>query len=352
MHRGGVRSTVTYRYARAVDDGAAPSIRLSSNESAFGPLPSVVAAISHATTAVHRYPDPECTDLRAALAPRLGVPTDLIYVGPGSAAVLTQLVLATVSDGDRIVCPWPSFELYPILAQLAGGEFVRVPLRHHTVDTRAVAARLDDRCRIVVVANPNNPTGTAVPPTDVVNLLGQLPPGCLLVVDEAYADFSLTAPETGLPALVAAHPNLVVTRTFSKLHGLASLRIGYCVADPAVIKSISRLPPPFAVNGLAQAAALASLAAETELDERRREMVVERDRLVAAIRRRGWEVPDPVGNFVWIPTPRHAAALGDCLEAAGILTRVFDGDGVRITVGTAADTACVADAFPTQEELQ
>ncbi|CAN5730469.1 histidinol-phosphate transaminase [soil metagenome] len=345
-----MRTTVAYRHAASAGDGDA-LVRLCSNESAYGPLPSVVAAIDEATTALHRYPDPACTDLRHDLAARLGAPSDLIHVGPGSGAVLTQLALATVSTGEQIVCPWPSFELYPILAQLADGELVRVPLRHHVADLDAVAERVGPRTRMVLLANPNNPTSTAVELAAVERLLDTMPQHALLVVDEAYADFSADAPQTGLPALVADRANLVVTRTFSKLHGLASLRIGYCVADPAVIASISKLPPPFAVNGLAQAAALASLAAGRELSARRHEMVAQRRRLVAAIRAGGWEVPAPAGNFVWVAAGRRAGALGASLESAGILARVFDGEGVRITVGTAIETTLVVEAFPDQEDL-
>ena len=198
-----------------------------------------------------------------------------------------------------------------------------------------------------MLANPNNPTGTVLPASSVVGLLDRLPADCLLVVDEAYADFSIDAPETGLPRLVLERPNLVVTRTFSKLHGLASLRIGYCVAGVPVIELLGRLPPPFAVSGLAQAAALASLAAESELAARRRETVAQRTRLVAALRGRGWIVPEPAGNFVWVAAGAAAGGLARHLEQEGILTRLFDGDGVRITVGTADDTDRVITVFPT-----
>jgi histidinol-phosphate aminotransferase len=346
-----VRSTVAYRYADPVGEGDDGLVRLCSNESAYGPLAPVEAAIAEATSAVHRYPDPACTDLRDELSERLGVPSDLIYVGPGSGAVLTQLALATVSAGEQIVSPWPSFELYAILAQLAEAELVKVPLRGHTADLDAVARCVGEHTRLVMLANPNNPTSTAVSGHDVERLLAAVPENVLVVVDEAYADFSIEAPETGLPALVPTRPNLVVTRTFSKLHGLASLRIGYGVADPTVIASIAKLPPPFAVNGLAQAAASASLAAEPELAARRREMVAQRTRLVAAIRERGWEVPEPAGNFMWVAAGVRAESLGAALMRAGLLARVFAGEGVRITVGTAAETTLAVDAFAAEEEL-
>jgi histidinol-phosphate aminotransferase len=352
-----MRTLRTYRPGRTVSDvvaqrGLENAVKLSSNESAFGPLPTVIAAINAACNDIARYPDPTCRVLRTILAEQLGVGEDNVYVGPGSASVLTQLTLAAIEPGDNITMPWPSFELYPILADLAGATVTQVPLVEHTAHLVAIEAT--PNTRMIIVANPNNPTATVVPIDHIVELIERAPTSTLVVIDEAYADFDVEQPESGLPAMIHRYPNLVVLRTFSKLHGLASLRIGYCVASPEVIELMNRLPPPFAVNGLALAAAIASLGAETELDERRCITAHERDRLVCGARALGWTVPEPRGNFVWLPT-HDAEAVGESLEALGIITRVLDG-GVRVTIGTPSENtaflAALARITPPQGDLQ
>jgi histidinol-phosphate aminotransferase len=341
-----MRTLRTYRPGRTVSDvvaqrGLENAVKLSSNESAFGPLPTVIAAISAACNDIARYPDPTCRALRTILAEQLGVGEHNVYVGPGSASVLTQLTLAAIEPGDNITMPWPSFELYPILADLAGATVTLVPLVEHTAHLAGIEATL--QTRMIIVANPNNPTATVVPIDHIVELIERAPTSTLVVIDEAYADFDVEQPESGLPAMINRYPNLVVLRTFSKLHGLASLRIGYCVASPEVIELMNRVPPPFAVNGLALAAAIASLGAEAELGERRRITAYERDRLACGARALGWTVPEPRGNFVWLPT-HDADVVGESLEALGIITRVLD-DGVRVTIGTPSENTAFLAAL-------
>jgi histidinol-phosphate aminotransferase len=339
-----MRTLRAYRPGRTVADvvaqrGLEQAVKLSSNESAFGPLPAVLDAIDAACRDIARYPDPTCRELRTKLADQIGVSIGSIFVGPGSAAVLTQLSLAALESGDRVLVPWPSFELYPILADLAGATFVPVPLVDHTCDLTAIDTT--GNVRMIIVANPNNPTSTVIPVTEIEAFLHRTHPSTLVVIDEAYADFNVAQPESGLPQLVDRFPNLVVLRTFSKLHGLASLRIGYCVASPMVIELMNRVPPPFAVNGLALAAASASLDACSELDLRRRATALERDRLVTGSRSLGWRVPDAGGNFVWLPYS-DPLALSVGLERLGIIARALD-DGLRVTIGTPEEN----DAFLT-----
>jgi histidinol-phosphate aminotransferase len=346
MQYGHMRTLRAYRPGRTVADvvaqrGLEQAVKLSSNESAFGPLPAVLDAIDAACRDIARYPDPTCRDLRTKVAGQIGVSIGSIFVGPGSAAVLTQLSLAALESGDRVLVPWPSFELYPILTDLAGATFVPVPLVNHTCDLTAIDTT--GSVRMVIVANPNNPTGTVISVAEIEALLNRTHPSTLVVIDEAYADFNVAQPESGLPQLVHRYPNLVVLRTFSKLHGLASLRIGYCVASPMVIELMNRVPPPFAVNGLALAAASASLDEAPELDRRRRATAFERDRLVVGSRALGWPVPDSGGNFVWLPCP-DSVALSEGLERLGIIARALDG-GLRVTVGTPEENSAFLEAL-------
>ncbi|MEM9034313.1 MAG: histidinol-phosphate transaminase [Actinomycetota bacterium] len=310
------------------------AIKLASNELPFGPLPSVTAAIAAAAAETHLYADHRAEALRAELATRNGVAADQVMVGAGSVGLLQQLALTYLDPGDRVLFGWPSFEAYPVFAALVGAEVVRVPLVDHTNDLAAHADAIDDRTKLVMIANPNNPTGTAVGLGDVATLLDRVPPDCLVVLDEAYREF-VTMESLGDPMpLLAEHPNLIILRTFSKAHGLASLRVGYGFAHPEVVTEIDKTLVPFIVNGVGQAAALASLAARDEMGDRVHQVVLERSRVIARLAELGHEVPDAQANFVWLPNGEEAAPLAERLERAGVVTRGFAGAGVRVTIST------------------
>jgi len=318
--------------AAAVDHGVLDAVKLASNEAPFGPLPSVAGAISSGIEQVNLYPDHAATALRADLAEYLEVDVDQVTVGAGSAGLLQQILLAYVEPGDEVAMCWPSFEAYPLFASLVEAEQIRVPLRDETFDLIALAAAITDRTKVAFVTNPNNPTGTAVPTADIESFLETVPSTCVIVLDEAYAEFVEDPEVIDSIRLLADHPNLVVTRTFSKAHGLASLRVGYAVGDPEIIAMIDRTLVPFAVNDLAQRAARASLAAVDEMRSRVADVVSERERVATALRSAGWTVPVPQGNFVWLPVGALAADLGVALERHGIVARSFADVGVRVTV--------------------
>ena len=306
-------------------------MKLASNEAPFGPLPSVAGAISAGIEHVNLYPDHGAAGLRSALAEYHGVDVDQVTVGPGSAGLLQQILLAYVAPGDEVAMCWPSFEAYPLFARLVEAEEVRVPLRDETFDLVALAAAVTDRTKVVFVTNPNNPTGTVVPTTDIAALLDAVPDTCIVVLDEAYAEFVDDPQVTDSTPLLVEHPNLVITRTFSKAHGLAALRVGYAVGSPEVIGMIDRTLVPFAVNDLAQRAAAASLAAVDEMRVRVADVIAERSRVTTALRSAGWSTPEPQGNFVWLPVGALSAELGVALERHGIVTRAFPDVGVRVT---------------------
>jgi histidinol-phosphate aminotransferase len=327
------RSAESVATEYALDD----VIKLASNEAPFGPLPDALDAIAAAAAGVNRYPDDGSAELAAALAARYGVDPAQVLLGAGSVELCRQAFAATIDPGDEVVFAWPSFEAYPILALQVGADVTRVPLvdeRHHL---DAMAATVTERTRLVFVCNPNNPTGTIVTADELEQFLTRVPSTCLVVLDEAYREF-VTAPEfpDGIDVL-RAHANVAVFRTFSKAYGLAALRVGYAIAHPDVTSELRKLRVPFAVNALAQTAALASLGAEEQMRARVADVVTERARLTDELAALGLPVVPSEANFVWLPLPAHAAALGGYAERTGVVLRPFPDVGVRITVGTASE---------------
>jgi histidinol-phosphate aminotransferase len=313
------------------------AIKLASNETVFGPLPSVRAAIEHATDTINRYPDNGCVDLKAALAKHVSTQSaadfapEHVAVGCGSVSLCQQLVQITASAGDEVVFGWRSFELYPPQVQTAGATAIQVPLTNHTFDLEAMLAAVTDRTRLIFVCNPNNPTSTVVDPNALTRFVEAVPPHILIVIDEAYVEYI----RDGLPdsfGLVRAHDNVVVLRTFSKAYGLAGLRVGYAIGHPDVITALDKVYVPFTASSLAQAAAIASLDAADELLARTDAVVAERARVSAALRDAGFTLPPSQSNFVWLPLgPRTRDFVAQAANAR-IVVRPYGTDGVRVTV--------------------
>ena len=338
-----------YKPGRRVANAQGQSFKLASNESPFGPLPSVAKAIIAAAAEINWYPDNTAAALTEAIARRYDVPATHIALGCGSVGVAQQLLAAAAEPGTEVLYAWRSFEAYPILVPLTGATDVRVPLKDETHDLAAMAAAITPRTRVIFVCNPNNPTGTVVRTAELAEFLGQVPPDCLVVLDEAYADY---VRDPGVPNgidLYRDYPNLAVLRTFSKAHGLAGLRVGFLIGQEPVAAAVRTTMLPFSVNSLAQTAAIASLAAEDELHERVDLAVKERARVRDDLLAQGWTVPPTEANFVWLrlggDTQDFAAACAD----AGVSIRPFGDEGARISVGTPeADDAflAVARAYP------
>lgn len=310
------------------------AFKLSSNENPFDPLPGVVEAV-RAAVAFNRYPDASSPRLRARLAERFGVSDDAVHIAAGSVSILFQLAQATSGAGDEILFSWRSFEAYPSLAVVAGATAVTVPNTHaggHDLD--AMADAVTDRTRMIIVCSPNNPTGPVVTQAAFDAFLTRVPADVLVILDEAYVEF-VTDPEAvdGRVVLAAGHPNVVVLRTFSKAYGLAGLRVGYAVGDPRILAAARSTGIPLSVTAHAEAAALASLDAEDELQQRVAEIAERRDTLAARLRDSGWDVPAAQGNFVWLPAGDRALEVAAAFEDAGLIVRPFAGDGVRISVG-------------------
>lgn len=332
-----------------VSAGGGEAHKLSSNESPYGPLPSVVEVIAEAGRDVNRYPDNGAAELTAALAERFAVPASHVAVGCGSVGVLRQLLDAVSDPGAEVLYAWRSFEAYPTQAELAGATSVRVPLRDEVHDLAAMAAAITPSTRLILVCNPNNPTGTVVRTRELTEFLDLVPADCLVILDEAYREYIRDADVPDGIDLYRDRPNVAVLRTFSKAYGLAGLRVGFLVGHEPVAEAARKTMLPFTVNAVAQAAAVASLKAEGELLERVETVVKERDRVRDALIADGWTVPASEANFVWLRLGDQTMSFAQACEAAGISVRPFAGAGARVSIGTpAANDAflAVASAFP------
>jgi histidinol-phosphate aminotransferase len=324
------------------------AIKLASNELSFPTLPSVADAIAeavaHQTAGINRYPDPGGQSLVAALARHTGAPESHVIAGNGSVALCQQMVQATAGDGDEVLFGWRSFEAYPIVTQITGATSVRVPVTTgHDLDLPAMAAAITPATRLIFVCTPNNPTGTAVRRTDLVSFLDRVPDDVLVVIDEAYREFDTATDSPDGLEFALTRPNVVTLRTLSKAYGLAGLRVGYAVGDPHVVAALRKVAIPFALNSLAQAAALAALAAKDDLAPRWQQVVDERERVTSALHKAGYEVPVSQANFVWLPLRERAAEFAAHTEEHKVIVRAFPdaAGGVRVTIGSPEEN----DAF-------
>jgi histidinol-phosphate aminotransferase len=338
-----------YRPGRTPVSATGRTHKLSSNESPHPPLPSVIEVIAEAARSVNRYPDNSAQKLTEAIAGRFGVPVQHVAVGCGSVGVAQQLLEAVGEPGAQVVYAWRSFEAYPTLADLAAAESVRVPLREETHDLPAMADAITPRTRLVFVCNPNNPTGTVVHAAELADFLDRVPADCLVVLDEAYHEYIRDEAVPDGVNLYRDRPNVAVLRTFSKAYGLAGLRTGFLIAHEPVAAAVRMTMLPFTVNSIAQAAAVASLAAEDELIERVELTVKERTRVREALVADGWTVPPTEANFIWLRLGEDTADFAAACEAEGVAVRPFAGEGARVSIGDAdANDAflAIAHAFP------
>lgn len=319
--------------------------RASSNESALPPSPRVVAAAAGAVSNGNRYPSIGAADLMDAIAAHTGLASEQIAVADGALSLLTNVLLTYVRPGDRVVYGWRSYEAYPICVQTAHGEPVAVPLTpDHEIDLPAMARAAAD-ARVVVLCNPNNPTGTAFGRERLVDFLAEVPDDVVVVYDEAYVDFmdaSLIDPFDAAE-LIAAHPNLVVMRTFSKVHSMAGLRVGYLLADAQVAGAVRRVCPPFPVAAPAVAAAIAALDDHDHAAQNVAAVARERRAVAEALADAGLVTGESHTNFLWAPCDDAAERAAE-LRAAGVATRPFP-EGLRVSVGEAGLAEAVREAL-------
>jgi histidinol-phosphate aminotransferase len=300
----------------------------------------VVEALRREAARAHLYPDGGSTELRAALGNRLGVAPDWLVAGNGADELLALIARAAYDPGDEVVLPDPAFEPYGTEATLAGAAVISSPLRRYDTDLADMRRRVTPRTKAVIVCTPHNPASTIVPRRQLESFLASLgaePP--LVIVDEAYRDFCDDPETVDGVELVRRYPTVIALRTFSKIAGLAGLRVGYAIARPDCIERLNRVRAPFNVNRLAQVAAVAALEDPDHLERTRALVVSERPRLRAALERRGAPSPPSQANFLLVEVGQRAPAIRQALLRAGLLVR--DGAGVgfpghlRIAIGTA-----------------
>jgi histidinol-phosphate aminotransferase len=350
LFRNGILASQPYAPGKPVEEvqrelGLDNVIKLASNENPEGPLPAVVAAIQQAAIEVNRYPDAACFRLTRMLAEHLGVDPAAVIFGNGSNEVIDLLIRALVSPGENVVFSQHSFIVYPLTSRVHFECGRAVPLtadRRH--DLPAMAAAIDARTKLVIVCNPNNPTGTYVTADEFAAFLAAVPPHVVVAVDEAYYEYVAAPdyPET-LP-LMTAHPNLCVLRTFSKIHSLAGLRVGYGIAHPEIVAELHKTRAPFNVNTLAQAAAVACIENWHEVAGRAQRNREQLEWLRAELTNLGLDVTPSQTNFLFCTCRGSGKTLTDALLQQGVIVRPMDafglGDGVgalRISVGLPAE---------------
>jgi histidinol-phosphate aminotransferase len=337
-------------YQAGVPTGQAPEAiaagdiaQLASNESPVPPHPKVVDAIRNAAAAMNRYPDPHATLLRRRIAERYETEPGRVAVGNGSCEILLAAAEALCEPGAEIVCAWPSFSMYPYLAALTGAREIRVPLADGEVhDLDAMAGEVTAATQIVLVCNPNNPTGTHLPAARIAAFCERIPEHVTVALDEAYVEFQIDDDPDATIDLLADFPNLVVLRTFSKVYGLAGLRVGFAIGSAKFRAAVDAVRQPFSVNALAQAAAAEAILHQDDVERRVEQTLVERVRLEEGLHELGLATAETQANFSWID-------LGDADErevVAGLAERqiavrpgaVLGGPGhIRVSYGTPAE---------------
>jgi len=281
-----------------------------------------------------------CDDLLDRTAEHFGIDRPRLAVGCGSVSLCQQVVQALCGEGDEVVFAWRSFEAYPIVTQIAMARGVKVPLHDHALDLEGILAAITDRTRVLFVANPNNPTGTALRTAELTSFLDRVPSDVLVVLDEAYREF-VTDPDVPDGFSFLDRQNVAVLRTFSKAYALAGIRLGYLVADAEIAAGVRKVGIPFSVNRIAQAAGIAAMSAQPELMSRCREVIEERPRVRDALLEMGYDVPETQANFVWLPLGDRTAAFNEHCMDQKVIIRAFAGEGARATIGLPAEN----DAF-------
>lgn len=330
--------------------GLTDVVKLASNENPLGPSPRAMRAVAEEVPRLHLYPDGDSYDLRHALARHLGVRPEQVTVGNGADGVIVQTCLAYLDDGDEVIVGRPSFPLYDTYTHVMRARLVPVPLRDYRLDLEGMAAAITDRTKLIFVCNPNNPTGTIVTADEVSAFMARVPDHALVVFDEAYYEFVYANdfPDT-LAYVREGRKNVMTIRTFSKIYGLAGVRLGYAVADPEVLAPLLKVKEPFAVNRLAQAAGIAALEDDGFMEATIAATINGRQFICRGVQRLGLSCIPSHTNFILVRVGPHAKDVAQRLLERGTIVRPCDLYGLpeflRITVGTPKQNARLLSAL-------
>ncbi len=352
LPRPGILDITPYKGGESAAEGVSLIRKLSSNESPLGASPKAIAAFNAMAGMLHRYPDGNSTALRQAIGRRHGLDPERIICGNGSDDLIALLAQGYAGQGDEVIYSRHGFLMYPIATMAHGATPVAAPETNLTADVDALLAKVTPRTKMVFLANPNNPTGSYLQAAEVKRLRQGLPAHVLLVVDAAYAEYVNRNDYTPGIELVDAGENTVMTRTFSKIYGLAALRVGWAYAPASVIAVLQRIRAAFNVNAVAHAAAIAALGDVAHIDAARTHNDIWLPKLSRELTALGLTVAPSVGNFILIrfgTAPKDAAAADAFLAKRGVLLRAMSAYGLpdclRATIGTEAENHAIVDGL-------
>ena len=327
--------------------GLSNIIKLTSNENPLGPSKSVLSAIVQASKELTRYPDGNGFSLKAALAKHVQLTSDQITLGNGSNDVLELLERTFVSSNDEVIFSQYAFAVYPLVTQAIGAKAVIAPASDFGHDLDAMTTLISEKTKLIFIANPNNPTGTALAPKQVETFLKQVPESVIVVLDEAYVEY--TTQQFNTVAWLAGYPNLVITRTFSKAYGLAALRVGYSLSSPEIADCLNRIRQPFNVNSLALVAAVAALADKDYIEQSRQLNEAGLKQYVTGFEQLGLTYIPSKGNFITVDVKRNADSIYQSLLQQGVIVRPIANYGLpqhlRISVGLGEENQRCLDAL-------
>lgn len=314
--------------------GITSSIKLASNESPLGPSPLAIRALRKGISELNRYPDGSCYFLKESLSERLGFSPDEILIGNGSNEVIELAVRTFMSPGDEAIMAHPSFVVYSMIVQAAGGKNIIVPLKDWRHDLDSMASRITDKTRIVFIANPNNPTGTINTKSEMDAFMEKVPEGVLVVVDEAYFEYVNSSDYADSIKYLKQHRDILILRTFSKIYGLAGLRIGYGISKASIITEMNRVRQPFNINSLAQKAALAALKDEKHLVRAKKTNERGKKYLYKEFKSMKMKYLPTEANFIYVILDNDAAPriYNDFLKQ-GVIVRPMGPREIRVTIG-------------------
>ncbi len=339
----GVDTIQPYQGGKPIEEvqrelGIVDIIKLASNENPLGPSPLAVQAIAKSASQVHLYPDGNAYYLKKELAARIGISPDHLILGNGSNDVLQLVAEAYIAPGDEVIYAAGAFVVYSLVTKLCGATAVVVPMVNDTHDLTAMAGAVTDKTKVIFIANPNNPTGTMVTASETAGFIERVPDDVLVVFDEAYCEYVARSDYPRTLPYVLKGRNFVITRTFSKIYGLAGLRIGYGIAPPGLVETLNRVRQPFNCSLVGQAAARAALKDTAHVKESQRSNAAGKAFLYRAFNDMGLRYIETEGNFIMLHVEPSGAEITDALLKQGVIVRPMAGYGypnaVRVTIGT------------------